>query len=86
MISKSIARGYKAKESIKCNVRPLHPFFGGTGVWTQGFMLAKQMVFYSLSRTSSQFCSDYFGDGGLINYLPRLASNHDPPDLSLPSG
>jgi hypothetical protein len=28
----------------------------------------------------------YFGDGGcLSNYLPRLALNFDPPDLSLPS-
>jgi hypothetical protein len=26
-----------------------------------------------------------FGDGDLSNYLPRLASNCDPPDLSLPS-
>jgi hypothetical protein len=25
-----------------------------------------------------------FGDGGLVNYLARLVSNHDPPDLSLP--
>jgi hypothetical protein len=22
---------------------------------------------------------------GLLNYLPRLASNHDPPNLSIPS-
>jgi hypothetical protein len=27
-----------------------------------------------LSRTSSSFYSGYFGDGGLMNYLPRLAS------------
>jgi hypothetical protein len=39
-----------------------------------------------LSPTSSPFCSGYFGDGNLENYLPRLALNHDPPDLSLPSG
>jgi hypothetical protein len=34
------------------------------------------------------FCSGYFGVGGgqdLINYLPRLASNQDPPGLSFPS-
>jgi hypothetical protein len=36
------------------------------------------------SHTSS-LCSGYFGDGGLVNYLPWLASNHDLPDLSLPS-
>jgi hypothetical protein len=29
--------------------------------------------------------SGYFGDRGLVNYLPRLASNSDPPNLSLPS-
>jgi hypothetical protein len=37
-----------------------------------------------LSHTFSSFCSDFFGDGGLMNYLPRLALNHDPPDLSQP--
>jgi hypothetical protein len=36
-------------------------FFGETWVWTQGFALAKQEL-YSLSHTSSPFCSDYFGD------------------------
>jgi hypothetical protein len=34
---------------------------------------------YHLSHTSSPFCSGYFGDGGLSNYLPVLASNLDPP-------
>jgi hypothetical protein len=48
-------------------------------------VLAKQM-FYCLSHTSSPFCSGYFGDGGgLMKFLPRLASSHDPPNLSLPS-
>jgi hypothetical protein len=46
----------------------------------QGFTLAKQ-VLYRLSHTSSPFCSGYFGDGGLMNYLPRLASTYHPPDL-----
>jgi hypothetical protein len=45
--------------------------------------LAKLAV-YCLSHTSSPFCSGYFGDGGLLNYLSGLALNHDPPDLSLP--
>jgi hypothetical protein len=27
----------------------------------------------------------YFGDGGPMNYLPKLALYHDPPNLSLPS-
>jgi hypothetical protein len=45
-----------------------------------GFELAEQ-VLYCLSHTSSPFCSGYFGD----YYLPGVALNHDPPDLSLPS-
>jgi hypothetical protein len=36
-------------------------FCGRTGVWTQGFVLTKQL--YCLSHTSSPFCSGYFGDG-----------------------
>jgi hypothetical protein len=39
-----------------------------------------------LSHTSSPFCCGYFGDGSLMNHLPRLALNLDPPDLSLSSG
>jgi hypothetical protein len=35
--------------------------------------------------TSSPFCSGYFGDGGLTNYLPWLASNYEPPNFSLPN-
>jgi hypothetical protein len=54
-----------------------------TGVWTQNIAVAKQEL-YPLSHISSLFCSDYFGDGGLMNYLPRLA-NWDPPGLSLSS-
>jgi hypothetical protein len=54
-------------------------FFGGTGVWTQGFALTQQ-TFNSLTHTSSPLSS---GDGGLANYLTRLSSNPDPPDLSL---
>jgi hypothetical protein len=34
---------------------------------------------------SSPFCSGYFGDGGLMNYLPRLALNFDSPSLSFPN-
>jgi hypothetical protein len=45
-------------------------------------MFAKQ-VLYCWNHTSSPFCSGYFGDGGLLNYLPGLASNHDPPELNL---
>jgi hypothetical protein len=35
---------------------------GGIGIWTEDFALTKQ-TFYSLSHTSSPFCSGYFGDG-----------------------
>jgi hypothetical protein len=48
------------------------------------FMVAKQ-VLYHLSHTFSSFCSDYFGDGGLMNYLLQLALKCEPPDPSLPS-
>jgi hypothetical protein len=37
-----------------------------------------------LLDTSSPFWSGYYGDWGLSNYLPGLASNCNPPDLSLP--
>jgi hypothetical protein len=40
-------------------------FFGGTHCYA----LAKQAL-YHLSHTSSPFFSGYFGDGGLMNYLP----------------
>jgi hypothetical protein len=36
-------------------------FFGGTGVWTQVFALAKQAL-YCLNHTSSLLCCGYFGD------------------------
>jgi hypothetical protein len=58
--------------------------FGGIGIWIQDFTTAKQ-VLYCVSLTSCLFWSFYFEDGGLKNYFPRLALNHDPPDLSLPS-
>jgi hypothetical protein len=41
-----------------------------TWVWTQGFMLATQML-YHLSHSSHPFCSDYLGDR--VSLLPRLA-------------
>jgi hypothetical protein len=47
-------------------------------------MLAKQ-AFYPMSHTSSPFCSGYFGDGDLENYLLGLASTCDPSNLSLSS-
>jgi hypothetical protein len=44
--------------------------FGGTGVCTHGNIF-------------STFCSGYFGDESLMNYVPGLVSNGDPPNLSL---
>jgi hypothetical protein len=41
-------------------------------------MLAEQVLYY-LNHTSSPFCSGYFGDGNLVNYLPGLSSNGDLP-------
>jgi hypothetical protein len=42
-----------------------------------GYALAKQAL-YHLSHTSSAFCSGYFTDGCLLNYVSGLTSNHDP--------
>jgi hypothetical protein len=53
-------------------------------IWIWGFMLAKQVI-YHLRHTSSLFFSGYFADGGLKNYLPCLASNHNPFYFSLPN-
>jgi hypothetical protein len=59
--------------------------FGGTGVWAQGFVIAKQTP-YHLSHASNLLCLGYFGDVGcLSNYLSVLVSNHSPPDLILTS-
>jgi hypothetical protein len=49
-----------------------------------GFSLAKQAL-YHLSHIFSPFFSVYFGNGVLINYLPRLVLNCNTPNLSLPS-
>jgi hypothetical protein len=40
-------------------------YFGGTVVWTWGFVLAKQAL-YHLNHTSSPFCFGYFWRWGLI--------------------
>jgi hypothetical protein len=37
-----------------------------------------------LEPHSSPFSSGYLGDGGLVNYLPGLASISNPPDQSQP--
>jgi hypothetical protein len=58
-------------------------FFDGTGVWSQGFGLTKQ-VLYCLIHTSVHFCSGYFVLGchevfAQASFEPRS------PDLNLPS-
>jgi hypothetical protein len=55
---------------------------GGTGVWTQVLTFASQML-YHLRHSASHFLSWVFLRQGLVNYLPRLALNCDPPDLCL---
>jgi hypothetical protein len=47
---------------------------------TQSFVFTKQ-VLYGLIHTSSPFCSIYFADGSLKNYLSWLASNHNLPTI-----
>jgi hypothetical protein len=37
-----------------------------------------------MNHTSSPFCSGYFRDGSLSNYLSKLALSCNPPDLSHP--
>jgi hypothetical protein len=59
--------------------------FVGLEFELKGFALAKQVFYYYLSHTFSPLCSGYFGDGGLTNNLPVLASNCNSPDLNLPS-
>jgi hypothetical protein len=52
--------------------------------WDWGFN-SGLYAHYSLSQTFSSFCSRYFGNEGLSNSLFRLALNHEPLHLSLPS-
>jgi hypothetical protein len=49
-----------------------------------GFEL-RALCLQSRSHTSRPFCSGCFGDGISRDYLPGLASNLDPPNLSLPN-
>jgi hypothetical protein len=52
----------------------IYLFIGRTWVWTQGPMLAKQvlakLVLYCLSHTSSPFWSGYFGDSMPYTVFP----------------
>jgi hypothetical protein len=44
-------------------------------------MLARQMLYHLTHSTAFFFVMGLFSRQGLMNYLPGLASNHDPPDL-----
>jgi hypothetical protein len=59
-------------------------FFGREWCLIQGFMPAKQVLYglMGLRHMPSSFCTSYFKEGGLVNYLRGLASNQDPSDLS----
>jgi hypothetical protein len=52
---------------------------GGTRVWTQDFILAKQVALYCLSHISSPFSLVSFWRWGLVNYLAKLVQSHNPP-------
>jgi hypothetical protein len=74
---------------LRGNIRGEGFFFVFFFLWQDwglkvGFCICKAGVL-QIELTSSPFCSGSFGDGGFSNYSLRLASNHDPPDLSLPS-
>jgi hypothetical protein len=57
-------------------------FFVGLGFELKSSHLQGRLS--TICHTSSAFWLGYFGDGGLLNYLPKLASNDSPPNLSLP--
>jgi hypothetical protein len=69
-----------------CTTKPEHwiSFSVGTWIWTQGFMLPKEML-YRPSHTCSPFCSGYSGDGGLaqIGLKPRPSWSQPPKHLAL---
>jgi hypothetical protein len=69
---------------LKCTLALLFFFF----LWDWGLnsgLCAYKVDTHHLSPASSPFCSGYFGDGGLANYLPGLSSNLSLSDFSLPN-
>jgi hypothetical protein len=63
--SKTLATGWCEKGltvTVTLQILLHFLFFNEIEVWTQGFTLAKQ-VLYHLSHASSLFCSGYFGEG-----------------------
>jgi hypothetical protein len=56
---------------------PLSPFFGITGVWTQGLTLASHVP-YHLSHASTTFCFNYFSNR-VLGFLLGSSPDHNPP-------
>jgi hypothetical protein len=52
-------------------------FLPWTGFELKVLRVLVKQVLYHLNHTFSSFCSGYFGDGGLANYLPGVALNCD---------
>jgi hypothetical protein len=46
-------------------------------------VLGFELRAYTLSHSTSPFCDDSFLRYGLMNYMPGLSSNCDPPHLCL---
>jgi hypothetical protein len=62
-------------------------FFDGTGVWNSGVLTCKSGALPLEPHLQSilRWLFGRWGGGGLWSYLPGLALNLDPPDLSLTS-
>jgi hypothetical protein len=77
--------------TFKTKIFALFPFFKKLLVITLGIIysfffffpvLGLKLRAYTLSHSTSPFfCDGLFN--WVLNYLPQLASNHDPPDLCL---
>jgi hypothetical protein len=85
----SFSGGYKHQapnglQIIPLNIRIFFWFFLVGLVLNSGFWACKTGTL-PLEPYSSPFFSGYLRDRGLITCLSRLALNHDPLDLSLPS-
>jgi hypothetical protein len=46
-------------------------------------VLGFELRAYTLKHSTIPFCDEIFSRQGLVNFLPRLALNCDPPDLYL---
>jgi hypothetical protein len=73
----------KTKTSNKIQTLFIYLFIcsGSTGFWTQGLMLDRQVLLLLESLHQPFLCDGYFQDRVSQTICPRLALNHDPPDL-----